>query len=245
MKEPTRAPFFACLYPGLCDIARANGYALSIHGTVTADLDLVAIPWTDAAITAEALMHKLKDHIGALDYRGLLVRDCGSWAAEKQIDQMVQGENERQGDARGPFGCALKPHGRKAWNLYMDAGAKVDLSVMPTAPEGMKRPRVVCLCGSTRFMDAFQRANLKETVAGRIVLSIGCNTKSDSDLIALGELTEEAKAALDELHKRKIDLADEVLVLDVGGYIGESTRSEIAYAEQHGKSVRYLSVEGF
>lgn len=89
-------------------------------------------------------------------------------------------------------------------------------------------------------MEAFQRANLEETIAGRIVLSIGCNTKSDSDLIALGELTEEAKAALDELHKRKIDLADEILVLNVGGYIGASTRSEIDYAEKLGKPVRYM-----
>lgn len=88
-------------------------------------------------------------------------------------------------------------------------------------------------------MEAFQQANLEETIAGKIVLSIGCNTKSDSDLIALGELTEEAKAALDELHKRKIDLADEVLVLNVDGYIGDSTRSEIEYAQQHGKRVRY------
>jgi hypothetical protein len=92
-------------------------------------------------------------------------------------------------------------------------------------------------------MDAFQTANLTETIAGKIVLSIGCNTKSDSDLIALGELTEEAKAALDELHKRKIDLADEVLVLNVGGYIGESTRSEIDYAQEHGKPLRFLERE--
>jgi len=103
------------------------------------------------------------------------------------------------------------------------------------------KPTIVCLCGSTRFMDAFQSANLTETIAGKIVLSIGCNTKSDSDLIALGELTEEDKAALDELHKRKIDLADEVLVLNVDGYIGESTRSEIEYAVQHAKPVRYLN----
>lgn len=101
-------------------------------------------------------------------------------------------------------------------------------------------PRIVCLCGSTRFSDAFRRANLEETIAGHIVLSIGCDTKCDADLVALGELTPEAKAKLDELHKRKIDLADEILVLNVGGYIGESTRSEIAYALDHGKPVRWL-----
>lgn len=101
-------------------------------------------------------------------------------------------------------------------------------------------PTVVCLCGSTRFMEAFQQANLSETLAGRIVLSVGCNTKSDVDLLAAGEMTPALKAELDELHKRKIDLADEVLVLNVGGYIGESTRSEVEYALAHGKVVRWL-----
>lgn len=103
-------------------------------------------------------------------------------------------------------------------------------------------PRVVCLCGSTRFGDAFRAANLSETLAGRIVLSIGCDMRSDVEIF--GHLTvaeaEQVKAELDELHKRKIDLADEILVLNVGGYIGKSTRSEIDYAEALGKPVRYL-----
>ena len=97
-------------------------------------------------------------------------------------------------------------------------------------------PRIVCLCGSTRFYDQFQQANYERTMAGEIVLSIGCDTKSDA---ALG-ITAADKAALDELHKRKIDLADYVLVLNVGGYIGESTRSEIEYAEKTGRPVEYL-----
>ena len=107
-------------------------------------------------------------------------------------------------------------------------------------PEFISAPVIVCLCGSTRFMDAFQRANLSETLAGKIVLSIGCNTKSDGDLIALGEITPAVKASLDELHKRKIELADEILVLNVGGYIGDSTCSEIAHAQKLGKGIRYL-----
>lgn len=101
-------------------------------------------------------------------------------------------------------------------------------------------PKIVCLCGSTRFMEAFKDANLNETIAGNVVLSIGCDTKSDKDLIALGKLTKEAKEGLDELHKRKIDLADEILVLNVDGYIGESTRSEIEYAKKTNKSIRML-----
>jgi hypothetical protein len=108
---------------------------------------------------------------------------------------------------------------------------------------GGKRPEIVVLCGSTRFHTAFRAANLAETLAGRIVLSIGCDTKSDADLQAAGALGADlpaAKIALDELHKRKIDLADWVFVLNVGGYIGDSTRSEIDYAEKVGTPVRYL-----
>ncbi len=107
---------------------------------------------------------------------------------------------------------------------------------------GGPRPRIVVLCGSTRFFDTFREQNLRLTLAGHIVLSIGCDTKADGDLnLAVeGRSFDEAKTALDELHKRKIDLADEVLVINVGGYVGESTRGEIAYAEWIGRPVRYL-----
>jgi hypothetical protein len=108
---------------------------------------------------------------------------------------------------------------------------------------GEPRPTVVCLCGSTRFYDEFRRANLRLTISGQIVLSIGCDTKSDGDLADAGNLAadlDDLKARLDELHKRKIDLADYVLVLNVGGYIGASTRSEIAYAGAGGTPVFYL-----
>ncbi len=100
------------------------------------------------------------------------------------------------------------------------------------------RPIVVCLCGSTRFMQAFQDANLRETLEGKIVLSIGCNTKSDDDLVAVGMVIN--KEALDTLHLFKIDLADEILVLNVGDYVGESTRREIEYAQHKGKGIRWL-----
>lgn len=104
-----------------------------------------------------------------------------------------------------------------------------------------QRPKVVCLCGSTRFFDAFSEANLKETRAGNIVLSVGCHTHSDSDL-GISQDSEEKKK-LDELHLRKIDLADEVLILNVGGYIGESTRRELEYATKKGRTVRYLEAQ--
>lgn len=106
------------------------------------------------------------------------------------------------------------------------------------------RPRIVCLCGSTRFYEVFQRANYDETMAGRIVLSVGHYPHSAEQ--AHGEsvgCTPEQKAALDVLHKQKIDLADEVLILNVGGYIGDSTRSEIAHARATGKPIRWLEPE--
>ena len=100
-------------------------------------------------------------------------------------------------------------------------------------------PRVVTLCGSTRFKEAFTSAQLKETLAGKIVLTIGCNMKSDTELfgrLAADQLVK-IKAGLDALHKQKIRMSDEILVLNVCGYIGDSTRGEIKYALAHGKTV--------
>jgi hypothetical protein len=106
---------------------------------------------------------------------------------------------------------------------------------------GGPRPPIVCLCGSTRFYEAFRAANLRLAVAGSIVLSIGCDTKSDGDLDAAGAIDlATPKPALDALHLRKIDLSDRVHVLNVGGYIGESTRREIQYAQSIGRPVDYL-----
>jgi hypothetical protein len=108
-------------------------------------------------------------------------------------------------------------------------------------PVGQPRPRIVCLCGSTRFHEAFMRANYEETMAGRIVLSVGffMHRPDTAHGEALG-CTPEQKVALDVLHKQKIDLADEVLILNVGGYVGESTRSELEHARAQGKPVRWL-----
>ena len=102
-----------------------------------------------------------------------------------------------------------------------------------------ERPLVVCLCGSTRFMDVFHEAGWTETLRGHIVLSVGVSKHLPPDHggESLGSVVVEM---LDELHWRKIDLADEVLVLNVGGYIGHSTRREIEYAEATGVPVRYL-----
>ena len=105
----------------------------------------------------------------------------------------------------------------------------------------MDVPKIVCLCGSTRFYEQFMRANYEETMKGNIVLSVGffMHRPDSAHGQTLG-CTPEQKIALDVLHKQKIDLADEVFVLNVGGYIGESTRSEIEHAESIGKPIRYL-----
>jgi hypothetical protein len=111
-------------------------------------------------------------------------------------------------------------------------------------------PRIVVLCGSTRFSGAFREANLRETLAGNIVLTIGCDMRSDAVLFADLPASQVAKIKtdLDWLHRRKIDLAaahgGEVLVLNVGGYVGESTRAEIEYAAGAGVPVRYLEPAG-
>ena len=102
-------------------------------------------------------------------------------------------------------------------------------------------PKVVCLCGSTRFWEAFRDVGLDLTMAGIVVLSIGV-CAPDSMVLAHPESDQgkAQKAMLDVLHKKKIDMADEVLVLNVDGYIGDSTRSEIAHAEKTGKPVKWL-----
>lgn len=103
--------------------------------------------------------------------------------------------------------------------------------------------KVVTLCGSTRFRDEFMAAQKKLTLQGYIVISVGLFGHSGDNEVwenmDEGTLTK-TKEMLDDMHKRKIDMADEIFVINVGGYIGSSTRSEIEYAEKEGKPVRYL-----
>ena len=96
--------------------------------------------------------------------------------------------------------------------------------------------KVITLCGSTRFKDAFMEAQKRLTLEGNIVISVGLFGHSGDDEVRKPGI----KEMLDDMHKRKIDMADEIFVINVGGYIGESTRSEIEYAVIHGKTVKYL-----
>ena len=95
---------------------------------------------------------------------------------------------------------------------------------------------VITLCGSTRFKEQFLEAQKRLTLAGNIVISVGLFGHSGDEEV----WTEGTKEMLDDIHKRKIDMADSIFVINVGGYIGESTRSEIEYAEKNGRGVQYL-----
>lgn len=101
-------------------------------------------------------------------------------------------------------------------------------------------PTIVTLCGSTRFKDEINRVNAELTMQGNLVISLGVFghiDMPDHDWTTNGN---DDKRMLDELHKRKIDLADLVYIVNPGGYIGESTRGEIEYAERRGKRIAYL-----
>ena len=96
--------------------------------------------------------------------------------------------------------------------------------------------KIVTLCGSTRFKDQFQKVQKRLTLEGYIVISVGLFGHSGDDEVWVPG----TKEMLDDMHLRKIDLADEIFVINVGGYIGESTRREIEYAENTGKKINYL-----
>ncbi|MBQ7919847.1 MAG: hypothetical protein IJ324_07915 [Lachnospiraceae bacterium] len=107
----------------------------------------------------------------------------------------------------------------------------------------VKNYKVITLCGSTRFKEQFLEAQKRLTLEGNIVISVGLFGHSGDPEVWEGmseDTLTKMKHMLDDMHKCKIDMADEIYVINVGGYIGESTRSEIEYAKNAGKVVRYL-----
>lgn len=96
--------------------------------------------------------------------------------------------------------------------------------------------KTITLCGSTRFKAQFEKANTYLTLKGNVVISLGFFEKSEGI-----EITPEQAELFGKIHLKKIDMSDEIFVIDVDGYIGESTRNEIEYAIKTGKSVRYFS----
>ncbi len=96
--------------------------------------------------------------------------------------------------------------------------------------------KIITLCGSTKFKEDFIAQQKRLTLEGNIVISVGLFGHSGDEEV----WAEYTKPMLDDMHKRKIDLADEIFVINIGGYIGSSTRSEIDYAKMTNKPVRYL-----
>lgn len=101
--------------------------------------------------------------------------------------------------------------------------------------------RIITLCGSTRFKEDFLRMQEELTLQGHIVISVGIFGHADRRYETV--ITPEVKCMLDDMHKRKIDLADAIYVINKGGYIGASTRSEIDYARKTGKEVLFMEPE--
>ena len=98
----------------------------------------------------------------------------------------------------------------------------------------MKKYPIITLCGSTKFKEDFERVNRELTLAGNIVISVGAFGHAGD------VFSDDQKVMLDDIHKRKIDMADAIYVINKGGYIGESTKSEIKYALEHNKQVMFM-----
>ena len=97
--------------------------------------------------------------------------------------------------------------------------------------------KVITLCGSTRFKEQFLEAQKQLTLEGNIVISVGLFGHSGDDEV----WADGVKSMLDDMHKRKIDMADAIYVINPGGYIGESTRNEMEYARRNGKEIMFLN----
>lgn len=138
-------------------------------------------------------------------------------------------------------GNELRYKGRDPGNSY-HLLYTCDTCVMNNKKKEIPGTEIICLCGSTRFIDEFNRYRKEFSYAGKIVLSIE---------IVMAQLKEtdpqyhdpNLKAKLDELHLRKIDLADTVFIINKGGYIGESTRKELEYARSHNKRIIFMEPE--
>ncbi|MDO4382760.1 MAG: hypothetical protein Q4C39_06905 [Clostridia bacterium] len=99
----------------------------------------------------------------------------------------------------------------------------------------MNKYNVITLCGAIKFKEEFEKIQEELTLAGNIVL-----TPNFFHSVKKEEINNEIKNMLDEMHKQKIDMSDEIYVINVGEYIGESTKSEIEYAKTKNKKISYL-----
>ena len=154
-------------------------------------------------------------------------------ATLREYEESGQWLTDYEADERGEL-----PRDLKRGVLSQDGLDEVfeDAKGLPSPP---RRYPVITLCGSTRFKEQFLEAQKRLTLEGNIVISVGLFGHSGDDEV----WTEGTKEMLDDMHKRKIDMADGIYVINVGGYIGSSTRSEIEYAKANGKAIMYLEEE--
>ena len=144
-----------------------------------------------------------------------------------------------------PPGATLEVHLVKMASILHDPEEHAEL--MRRARQ--QRPTIVCLCGSTRYHRDFMEVAALESLKGRIVLTVHSfqfvpRQDSNGKHLVFESITPEQKVHLDELHLRKIDLADEVIILNRDGYMGDSTRAELAYARTRRKHIRFLEDPG-
>lgn len=223
-KKPTHAKpqLYAYYFLQLKEIAKDFGYNLVVHGSMNRDLDLIAVPWTDEPKPELDLIHEL--HRSITGYAA----SPESWKDIYMFKELPGGRrsyvinvNRRQTDGNG--------------NYQEDPQYYIDISLIPAKP---KSPKKIAYCGSLRVaLDAFKKAEYQSVLDGNIAL-LPCCMFVDIQREYGAESDYKQKA--DDLHKRKIDICDEVFVLNVNGYIGDSTRSEIEYANSIGKPVLYL-----
>ncbi|MGL5909853.1 MAG: hypothetical protein ACRCZP_07620 [Phycicoccus sp.] len=188
-----------------------------------------------------------QDRAGAHEPAPLPSRAEVIWVAARARMEWLQARRHDAGPSDGLVDCiadTLHRLGLIAWSSDHGGPARTADVVRGAAEMPSTRrkpaPEVVVLCGSTRFKDAWHEQSKRLTHEGRIVLSVGDLDTSDAARDVNVPIAPDLKVRLDELHKRKIDLADRVLVLNVGGYIGDSTRSEIEYAARIGRPITYL-----
>lgn len=214
---------YAYYFQQLKEIALEHGYNLVVHGSMNRDLDLIAVPWLDDPKPEMILINAMSMHLNGYS----------SEAKETYLFKVLPG-------GRHSYVINLNRGGYRKNNegepIYQeDPQYYIDISITQPSKQTAKK---VCYCGSLRVaMDAFKKAEYDAVPRGEIAL-LPCCMFVDIQREYGAESDYKIKA--DELHKRKIDICDEVFVLNVGGYIGESTRSEIEYALSIGKPVMYL-----
>ncbi len=150
---------------------------------------------------------------------------------------LEQAMGDLRNAAEALVGVVERGEDRDNRDVLLRAASRVNQALASSPPVALdvELPRIVCICGSTRFAAHMNTEAERLTLAGAIVVRpevIAYSRERDQQFVE-----PEVKAALDVLHLRKIDLADEVVIVTVDGYIGESTRREIEYAERIGKPV--------